>query len=435
MTVRNVAALVALASLAVGVRSARSQPAQHTVTACTSERWLPPRELRTRAGYTVFLERPSIAPLRNAVFLAAWPTGTYDSLGTVIWPLAPAGKPSATDHVALGVVVGRDGVARLIPWPHGMIDGPWMPIATADDKGIAHVIWGSQDNVPPSSLYMVRALWYARFDGAVWSTPTRVLATNGTIMWNSAQISPLVARGRSLHLVVGVQGEGLRYVRSAGDVWTDHHVTIPSDYQGYPHIAVLSSGRLVLMVQGNVDAPARSISGFLITRSDDGGQSWSPPVAISTPAEGPGYDGRLVVDERDILSAFWYQQTDSLGRPAERLALGGSPGRIYATQSFDRGLTWRPARPSSLIENANELQVLPRPDHSVLTVVADGQGERMLISSWSKGWSPFTVIGAKPSPINPSLGMDDAQRPLLTWAIRRSHDWLGTMATTLVVCR
>lgn len=412
-----------------GVGEAQNSP-------CRGERWLPPRELHTREAYTVFLERPSIAPLRGRVFLPAWPTNIYDSLGTMVWPLAPGGRPSLAAHVPLGVVLEKGGLVRPVSWPKAILSGPWLPVGVADDSGIAHVIWGSRDNIAMASSYMVRSLWYARFDGHGWSTPTRVLSTHGTIMWSSAMVSPLVAHGRSLHLFVGIEGEGLRYVRFDNGVWTERHVSIASAYMGYPHVAVLSSGRLVLLVEGDLSRPpAPGIFGIHVTTSDDAGKSWSPLVQVSSVDEAPPFDARLVADERDVLYAFWYQQTDRDGRPARGVTLGGSPGRIYATQSFDRGATWQRATPTMLIDNANELQVLLRRDHSVLTVVADGLHERMLISSWSNGWSPFTVIEAKPEPFNPELGMDDAQRPFLTWGIRRTHDWLGTVTTTLVPCR
>jgi hypothetical protein len=429
--VRNVAAaLSALVPLIAGAFVTQAQD-----SACTSERWLPPREVRTREGYTVFMERPSIAPLRGEVFLPAWPTSTYDSLGTIVWPLAPGGRPSSVEHVPLGALIDRHGVAELVAWPKDILSGPWLPVGVADDSGIGHVIWGSRDNVQMSSSFMVRSLWYGRFDGRQWSAPTRVLSTEGTVMWNSAMVSPLIAHGRSLHLVVAIQGEGLRYVRLDSGAWTERRVNIPSVYMGYPHITVMSSGRLLLLIQGDVaHPPAPAISGVYITRSDDRGESWSPPTPISRVDEAPAFDARLVVDDRDVLYAFWYQQTDQQGHPATGVTLGGSPGRIYATRSFDSGVTWQRTTSTPLIDNANELQVLLRRDHSVLAVVADGIGERMLISSWSSGWSPFTIIDATPHPFNPSLGTDDAQRPFLTWGIRRTHDWLGTMMMTLVPC-
>ena len=431
MTVRIVAPLVALVIFSATASAALAQN-----LTCTGERWLPPRALQTREGYTLFMERPSIVPMRGELFLPAWPTTTYDSIGTIVWPLAPSGAPSSVDQIPLGVLVDRSGIARLVPWPTHIVAGPWFPVGAADDSGIGHVIWGSRDNVPMSSIFMVRSLWYARFDGRGWSEPARVLSTEGTILWSSAFVSPLVAHGSSLHLVVATLGEGLWYVRFTNGMWTDRRISIPSVYAGYPRLAVLSSGRLVLAVQGDVaHPPASGVSGIYTTRSDDAGERWSTPTPISTVEEGPAFDARLVADDRDVLYAFWYQQTDKQGHPATGVTLGGSPGRIYATQSFDRGVTWERPKPTPLIENANELQVLLRRDHSVLTVVADGVGEHMLINGWSNDWRSFTAIDAGPAPLNPSFGMDDAQRPFLSWAIRRTHDWLGTMATALVPCR
>ncbi|HEY2378415.1 MAG TPA: sialidase family protein [Gemmatimonadaceae bacterium] len=437
MTVRNVAALSALASLVASACIAVGQRVEDTATSCVGERWLSPHELRTPDGFTVFVAHPSITRVRGDVFIAGWPIETFDSLGARVWPLTsgkrqPSLKP---EEYPAGVRIGKDRGVQLVPWPADLASGPWMPVATSDADGYAHVVWGSRDSVEMSSLFMVRSLWYSRFDGATLGPPARLLTTEGLIRWTTAQASPIVARDRSLHLMVGIQGEELRYVRFDGGAWTVRRVGIDPLYVGYPRLAVLSTGRVVLLIQGNMTRPpVRAIDGFFITSSDDGGRNWSPPAPISRVEDGPDFDGRLLVDDKDVVYAFWYQQTDASGKPAQGVSLGGSPGRIYATQSFDRGATWRRAMPTSLIANADELQVLLRPDHSVLSVLADGDGKRMLASTWSNGWSDFAIIDAKLSPYNPALGTDDAQRPLLTWGIRREPSWVGTMTTSLVPC-
>jgi hypothetical protein len=192
---------------------------------------------------------------------------------------------------------------------------------------------------------------------------------------------------------------------------------------------------MVLIVLGIVTGPSPQYrSGFFATWSDDDGVTWSTPVPISRFDDGPAYDARLLIDDRDVLSAFWYQQTDSTGEPAKGTSLGGSPGRIHAAQSMDRGVTWQRSTPTTVIDNGDELRVLLRADRSVLVVVADRSGKRMLAATWSHGWSPFTTIEAEPDPFIPALGTDDAQRPFLTWGIRRSRYWRGTMLTTLAPC-
>jgi hypothetical protein len=295
---------------------------------------------------------------------------------------------------------------------------------------------GSDENDPLPTHASSRSLWTARFDGERWSTPTRLIITDGLIFWMSANVSPLVARLGVVHLVVAVRGEGLRYFRFEHGAWINRRVDINSALMGYPHIALLRSNRMVLMVQGALQGPpSEYTAGFFATWSDDDGIHWAPPVAISTFADGPAYDGQLLVDDRDVLHAFWYQQTDPDGHPATRLSLGGSPGRIYASRSTDGGRTWEPAAATPVIENANELGVVLRRDRSVLAVLGDRAGERTLITTWSNGWSPITTIDAKPDPFNPSLGTDDAQRPFLTWGIQHTRDWLGSMMTALVPCR
>ena len=434
MTVWNVAVHLALAALISHPEVAASQRG-HTAAKCAGERWLPPRELHTQEGYTVYMERPSVVRMPGAVFFIASPTVTFDSLGSNVWPLARTGVPNVAEEMPMGALVGRDGVARLVPMPRDVKSFPWMPEGIVDDSGVAHVVWGSDDNDALPTRSNSRSLWYARFDGTRWSTPTQLIATDGTVMWNSANISPLVAHGRSVHLVVGIMGEGLRRFRLDTGAWTNAHVDIPREYMGYPSLAILSSGRMVLIVLGGVfGPPPQYTSGFFATWSDDGGTTWSTPVPISTLADGPAYDARLLVDDRDKLYTFWYQQTDSTGEPARGLSLGGSAGRLHAAQSIDGGVTWLRTAPTTLIDNADELRVLLRPDRSVLAVVADRSGKRMLLTTWSNGWSPFTTIEAKPDPFIPALGTDDAQRPYLTWGIRRTRSWRGTMLTTLVPC-
>jgi len=434
MTVRNVASHLALAALISHAEVAASQRGA-TTAKCTGERWLPPREIHTKKGFTVYMERPSVVPMPGAVFLTASPTLSFDSLGNYVWPLAHDGVPKAADEAPMGALVERDGAATLVPLPKDVTSFPWMPEGVVDDRGGANVVWGSDDNNPLPTRSSSRSLWYARFDGKSWSTPTRLIATEGTVLWNSANISPLVVHGRSIHLVVDMMGEGLRHFRLDTGVWTNRRVGISSEYMGYPNLAILSSGRMVVIVLGSIAGPSSEYrSGFLATRSDDDGVTWSTPSPISSFDDGPAFDARLLIDDRDVLYAFWYQQTDSTGQPARGTSLGGSPGRIHAAESMDHGITWQRSTPTPLIDNADELRVLLRPDRSVLVVVADRSGKRMLATTWSHGWSPFTTIEAEPDPFIPALGTDDAQRPFLTWGIRRARYWRGTMLTTLVPC-
>jgi hypothetical protein len=255
-------------------------------------------------------------------------------------------------------------------------------------------------------------------------------------MWIPSNRSAVVLHEQSVHLAVSVMGEGIRYLHYSDGVWTDSHVDIPALHFGYPQLAVLSSGRVVLMVQG----PAHSdlthfMSGFYATWTDDGGKSWAPPVHISNSEDGPTYDAQLVVDVDDVLYASWYQQTDAKGQPALSPNVGTSPGRIHLARSTDGGAHWEQLGASSLFSGASGLLTMLLRDHSVLTAVLAAPNEQLVTQTWLNGWMPPLSVAAKPDPFNPSLGLGGAQRPVLTSGIRRKPHWGGTMVTTLVPCR
>ncbi|HKW12302.1 MAG TPA: sialidase family protein [Gemmatimonadaceae bacterium] len=437
MTVRNFAAQLVLA-----VATARSAVAQRQVDSatCVGEHWLPPRALQTVEGYTVYMTLPAMVPLRGEMFFSGSLAPAFDSLGHVAWPLSPNGaSPTETQYIPVGATVGVHGAARLVPLMKNAPALMAMPtIAATDDRGVVHVLFGSNDSTALARIDAKRSVWYTSFDGDQWTTPTRILTTPpGTMIWIPSSLSQLVARGRTLHAIVTFQSEGLRYLRSDRGRWSDRRVNLASGpFFGYPQLAVLSDGRIVLMVQGPGERiPSTSFaSGAYVAFSDDQGATWSTPLKISARTGEPSHDFRLVVDEQDVLYALWYQQTDVLGNQAPRFTLGGTPGRIHVAQSFDRGVSWHQYAPSPLLDNAGELQVLLRRDHSLLAAVVDRAGERMLVASWHKEWSPFLSIDAKPHPANPSLGADDAQRPFLTWGTSHTHDWTVTMLTALVPC-
>jgi hypothetical protein len=308
--------------------------------------------------------------------------------------------------------------------------------ASADDAGVVHALFGSDDSMPVTSMIAVRSLWYTRLQGQHWTPPERILTTDGKVMFAPAMRSPIVARGGTLHAVVAVQGEGLRYLRRENAVWTNRHIDIPPSLMGFPRLAVLGTGRLVVIVQAGIDHPLTSwMSAVNVAWSDDAGASWTQPRRISNRTEEPVYDLQLFADERDVLYAFWFQQTDSTGSPALAFTLGATTGRIHAAQSTDGGVTWRHFPPSPLLPDASDLQVVLLPDHTALALVADPRAERMVSLAWSGSWSPPELIDAKAQPFNPSLGLGGAQRPVLVWGSTRQPDRTISIMTMYAPCR
>ena len=432
MTLRTIATLLALIC---GGR-VRAQNRTDT-TRCTNGRWLPARPVRMPEGYTIAAARASVLPLEGKTLLATWPLRTNDSAGKVVFPLAHGSQqPIAPEQLAMGAFADSDGLARLVPAPRELAVYAMHFEAAVDETGVVHALFGSDDSMPVTSMIVVRSLWYTRLQDDKWTIPERILTTDDKVIFAPAMRSPIVARGQRLHAVVAMQGEGLRYLRRDSDVWTNRHIDIPPALMGFPRLAVLSSGRLVLIVQAGVDHPlTSSMSSVDVTWSDDDGASWTSPHRISGPDEEPVYNLQLLADDRDVLHALWFQQTDSAGRPALGVTLGGSPGRIHLAQSADGGLTWRHFPPSALLPNATDLQAVLLPDHTALAVVANPRDEQMVSLRWSGSWLRPQAIDAKPQPFNPSLGLGGAQRPVLVWGITRQPDWTISMMATYVPCR
>jgi hypothetical protein len=439
MTVRNVAvAMVGMVGqllLVVAVAlHAQNRPTRST---CRDGHWLPPHELRTAEGYSVFLERPPVMPVLGKTFIVSMLAHTFDSTGRYVWPLAPAGAPGPRkmEEMALGVLEDSNAVSMLVPAPN---DLPVLLIgaeATTDDAGIAHVVWASNDSTALASIILKRSLWHMAFDGLRWGKPERILTTPGTITWIESNRSSLTAGKQSLHLAVAISGEGIRYVRFANGHWTSHHVGLPASDAGYPNVAELSTGRVVVIAQGPVASKlTSSMSALYATRSDDGGAHWTRDNRISDSTSEPAFDAHLLRDA-DTLYAVWYQQTDARGEPALRTNFYRSPGRIHVARSSDGGIRWRHFAPTPLLATAGGLQALMQPDHSILVAVVDAANERVLTASWSHAWAPFLSHDAKPAPFNPTLGLDGAHRPVLTWGIRHTNDWLGTKVSAFVPCR
>lgn len=440
MTVRNVAAVVLMLSpLLCRSLLAGAQPTSVKADTCVGVRWSKPKPARVGA-YTLFVERPAIVPVHGRMLLVGPRAFVTDSAGHPANPLRAPGDRYVErfDEIEMGALSDGRGVLDWVPEPPRARSMPWLPRAAADSAGIAHVVWASSDSavdqIPPSAP----SIWYARFDGARWSDPVRVASGRG-YYWGSSSLSQLVLRGRTLHFVVSTKGkgEGLTYFRGADGRWTAHHVAISPQYFGYPSLAVLPSGRLVLVSQGpsHRGRPGWGESGVFATRSDDDGATWTTPVLVSTAEGEPAYDHQLQLDRKGRLRVLWFQQTDSLGNPALHPNLGNSPGRVYVAESLDGGVNWRQLEPSALLQNADGLVSMVADDGSLVVAVADGVHEEILLTTWNGSWHAFARIAAAPDPFHPALGRGDAQRPVLTWGTRRSHDWLTTMVTTLTPCQ
>jgi hypothetical protein len=400
-----------------------------------SVHWSEPHPVRVGHN-TVFVERAASVSLHERAFFVGPRAFVYDSLGHPVQPLVPPGARyiESFDEIAMGAISNGHGAWNWVSEPPHARSMPWYPEAVADSAGIAHVVWASSDTVEQVSPPTAPSIWYARFDGRHWSEPVHI-ASGHQFYWTSSSVSQLLLVGRTLHFAVATPGKGISYFRGSGSRWKVSVVGIDPTFTGYPSLAVLPAGRIVLVIQGGSPGANNGISSSVYaTHSDDGGDTWTPPQRISSAASEPAFDFQLRRSPAGALHVVWFQQTDSLGRPAPRPNLGNSPGRIQMAESNDAGVSWHALPPTSLLANADGLQLLQTPNGSLIATVADRVAEKVFVTQWNGRWLPFGKIDASGNPFHPALGWGDAQRPILTWGSRRTHDRYTTWMTTLTPC-
>ena len=434
MAVRNIAWSAVVLGLCAGPASLKAQPAPAQKERC-SIHWSEPHPLRVGHN-TVFVERAASVSLHGRAFFVGARAFVYDSLGHPVQPLVPPGARyiEAFDEVPMGAISNGHGGWTWVSEPPHARSMPWYPEAVADSAGFAHVVWASSDTVEQVSPPTAPSIWYARFDGRHWSEPVHV-AWGHHFYWTSSSVSQLLLVGRTLHFAVSTPGEGISYFRGSGGDWKVSVIGIDRTFTGYPSIALLPAGRIVLVIQGGSPSVNNGISSSVYaTRSDDGGDTWSRPQLISSAESEPAFDFQLLRSSTGRLHAVWFQQTDSLGHPARHPNLGNSPGRIQIAESSDGGVSWHMLTPTALLANADGLQVLQTLNGALIATVADRVAEQVLVTQWNGRWLPFGKIAASVDPFHPALGWGDAQRPILTWGSRRTHDWYTTWTSTLTPC-
>jgi hypothetical protein len=215
---------------------------------------------------------------------------------------------------------------------------PSLPAVATDSTGQVHVLW--TEAVTPEEPGT--ELLYARGDasvepgigGELWILPSPVLRSPV----GGAETPAMIAAEDRLHVVwSGGEGGEIFYSWAFG---RDAHASAgwstpmllpgPVPMGSNPVIAQGADGSLHVLYA----IPVNEQRGIYHTRSDDGGETWSPAHQVFDAAEAGWVmadQPRLAVDGQGILHAVWV-----------RFALPGgrSPEGIYHAQSLDGGETW-----------------------------------------------------------------------------------------------
>ena len=219
-----------------------------------------------------------------------------------------------------------------------------QPEMTISADGTLHMVWAAP---PPTSsaadserTRYTRLLYTARKDDQwtavreIFSAPERGLRSPGEINWGDGRHSSLLlGPENALHLSVITNANHIHYLRRDAEGWSVVRTGAVNDEEVrmsvYADLAVGTEGEhLVLPFVG--PAGERDRNSVFVTRSVDGGETWSTASPVHAPDARVATMPEISVDSSNQWHLAWLQ---SRGR-------GVFDGTPYFAVSPDAGTTW-----------------------------------------------------------------------------------------------
>jgi hypothetical protein len=422
---------------ALVVRGAAGQrPAPST---CRPDVGRVPRVLTMRDGRPVYVEAPIPVRFSRGFVLLGTPTFVWQS-PTVFADVAPAGRAAIAVQAPAGVVVTPGPGADPVPMPPGVTHF-LSPRAVTGGRGTLDVFWGESPDTSYRAQEHTPELWHARYAAAGWRPPERVLAFQ-EIWWNHT-FPALQGTARAPIVAVPVRQSGARgdtvgilVLRRARGSWRRAWIPAGPLPPTFVVLSPVGPREIVLAFIGSrAPAPGRvEANGVFVTRSRDGGATWTSPQLIRA----FGFAGvnwlQLVTTRDGALHLYWtVDRADGAPAPVRT---------IERAFSRDRGATWQSGPSISNDSSVEALVAAPLGDGMVL--VGRRRGDRRLVagSITDTGAVTLTLLPFEPAATLPRLGALGPDSLLLNWGARRANAYprfpalrAPVLLTTLITTR
>ncbi|HET7188537.1 MAG TPA: hypothetical protein VFI52_10295 [Gemmatimonadaceae bacterium] len=287
---------------------------------------------------------------------------------------------------------------RVVRSDGAPIEGPrgdfWFayPRAVVDASGTLHVLWAEPDLPLPTDprrldgqVPTLHSVWYATLRSGSWSRPARVYR-NPSLGWDEISTSRLVRDSENgLHLAFSVSDTTSVIYLSAPSAperrWRSIRIRQQSS-AGYLDLATGSGQQVAIVFTAGVALPEQRVNVAFLTRSHDGGRTWSEATQVSGPAEEPAIEPHVFIDRLSAVRLVWVQQATST-------FVGGKLWHVTLADSGRRSARAL-ALPLNMMTSHSEA-ILDGCDTVHLFTVAypEGGAELRYTRTTSNGWTPW----------------------------------------------
>lgn len=430
---RVLAAVLLPVAVVACSRAAAAQARGASDRPCRDGGWSAAQAVRTANGDYVYVERPSIFPIGRSTAFIGTPTTTYDSTAQRVasWGRGPTRVPGALTDFAVGVVRLPDGRFEALHPPATLHRPMVFPQGLGDGRR-AVVLWGSAVDAS-SKLGDVQEIYAAELDESGWSEPERIVAMLW-LLWFRPGVDMTRAPDGTIHAVVSVglaNGGGVLHLSNAGGRWhADSAAWLAGRLRMYPQLEVLGASRFLLVFQGGAPDAAGPLSSRLYAaRSDDGGRTWSEPIAVSDRSMEDAYEPRLF-RHGAVVGVVWRQAAPERGPFGS--AAAGAADSIRLSLSGDGGRSWQDAPPLVGADGITDLEAVPT-EAGVLVAAHSPGAPARLSASWRAGrWHSFGTPQDPRDFTAPSLGRAADGRLVMAWGRWFRPDRRSVMVVSLL---